>query len=101
MRVPGRVLRRNVVLRDDGEGLGLHPRGQAGRRGDSGQWEDSGTTGGRRDDGRTADNGRTAGRWEDGGTTEGWRTTGDNTSATLGAHWGLGDAEEREKDVVG
>ena len=77
------------VLRDDGERLGLHPRGQAG------QQEDSGTTGGRRDDGRTADGGRAAGRQEDGG------TMGDNTPAMLGAHWELGDARERENDVVG
>ena len=52
------------MLRDDGERLGLHPRGQAGRR-------------------------------EDGG------TVGDNTPATLGAHWELRDAEERENNVVG
>ena len=45
--------------------------------------------GGQRDDGRIA------GRWEDGG------TTGDNTPATLGARWGLGDMEESENDVVG
>ena len=46
---------RTQMLRDDGKRLGLHPRGQAGRR------EDGGTTGGRRDDGRTV------GRREDGG----------------------------------
>ena len=64
MRVPGRVLRHNVVLRDYGKGLGLHPRGQAGRR------EDGGMTGGRRDDGRTVgrreDGGMAGGRQDDG-----------------------------------
>ena len=40
------------------------------------------------------DDGRTMGRRKDGG------TMGDNTLATLGAHWGLGDAEERENDIV-
>ena len=49
----------------------------------AGQRKDGGTTGGWRNDGRTA------GRREDG------ETAGDNTPATLGAHWGLGDAEER------
>ena len=46
VRVPSRVLTRNVVLRDDGKRLGLHPRGQAWQR------EDGGTTGGWREDGR-------------------------------------------------
>ena len=41
------------------------------------------------------DGGGTAGRRKDDG------TTGDNTLATLGARWGLEDAEESENDVVG
>ena len=55
----------------------------------AGQREDGRTTGGRQD------NGRMVGQQEDGG------TTGDNTPATLGAHWELMDAGERENDVVG
>ena len=46
--MPGRVLRRNVVSRDDGKRLGLHPRGQVW------QQEDRETTKGWRDDGRPA-----------------------------------------------
>ena len=84
-----------IVLRDDGERLGLHPRGQAGRRRDvgrtAGRREDGGTTGGRQTTGGQRGDGRMAGRREDGGQ---WVTT-------LGAHWGLGDAGERENDVVG
>ena len=73
MRVPGRVLRRNVVLWDDGKRLRLHPRGQEGR------WEDGGMTGGQQDGRRTAgwrEDSRTAGGQRDGGRTAGrWATT--------------------------
>ena len=83
--MPGRVLRRNIVLRDDSKKLGLHPRGQARRREDGGTTGDSGTMGGRWDDGRMA------GRREDGGTTD------DSTLAMLGATlgtWGCGGERE-------
>ena len=53
MRVPGRVSRCNVVQRGNGEGLGLHPRGQAGDGRTAGQWEDGGMTRGQQDDRRT------------------------------------------------
>ena len=54
--MPSRVLRCNIVLRDDGKRLGLHPRGQAGQQEDGGMME------GWQDDGRMV------GRWVDGGT---------------------------------
>ena len=57
MCVPGRVLRHNVVLRDDGKRFGLHPRGQAWKQ------ADGGTMGGRRDVRRKVE------RREDGGMT--------------------------------
>ena len=87
-----------TTVRDSDYTLGAGGTTTGGRRDDrrtAGRREGGGTTGGRRGDGRTA------GRREDGGTTGGRRTTGDNTPATLGAHWGLGDAGERENDVVG
>ena len=82
------------VLRDDGKGLGLHPRGQAGRR------EDGGTTGGRWDDGRTVgrrEDGRTTGgRRGDGRTADDGRQHPSHAGCTLGTR-GRG---ERENDVV-
>ena len=59
------------MLWDDGKRLGLHPRGQAGRRGGgtAGRREDGRTTGGRRDDGRQ-------------------QMTDNSTPATLGATLG-------------
>ena len=88
------------LLRDDGKGLGLHPRGQAGQR------EESGMTGGRWDNGRTAGRREEGGRREDGRAIGGRRSDGRTADdgrqhpSHAGCTLGTRGRGERENDVV-